>query len=498
MKSWMKFAALSMLVAGLTVPASIGLGAEETNAPAKKADAAPASAPEKKTRDILILKSGKTVEGKILEETATTVKFEVRLGGIKAPTTYEKTDILEVKRGVADDSPEIATKATSTSGSSRAKEKEKDRAPTGDENAKKIYLVELKGKWGQDVSETPLAKVMEDVERVNPDIVVVKIKSGSQLQDEEIAEDDFDNLFRTEKMAPVFEKAMIEKGRRVVFWVDIAQGGAAFLPFVSPEIYFTSEGWLGGIGDLGDFNIGDHMVNEKQISLRLGHAEGFFIKGGYAPELVRAMSRADYWMYVRFSGGKPEYYMDRELTQAEVTDGGWTMLSDDGKGPHKDKTRVGGLGDDTLTLHSEMALRLGVSKGTTDSMDELADKLGIGTNYLVLKDKETRGPQILKDWRDDIADAVSKINTRGRPGKLVRELHEIPEGGSSIDEVKKNLGRRMSLLKQIRGIIASYAEVFDPSGASRARLDVQIEELKQKIAQATRLEQQQQQSNGRK
>ncbi|MFX8523840.1 hypothetical protein ABTM10_20375, partial [Acinetobacter baumannii] len=73
----------------------------------------------------------------------------------------------------------------------------------------------------------------------------------------------------------------IRSGKRVVFWIKRAMVGAAFLPFVSKEIYFLPEGRMGGIGTLQDFDLGDKRVNEKQISLRLGHAEGIAIQGGY-------------------------------------------------------------------------------------------------------------------------------------------------------------------------------------------------------------------------
>lgn len=456
------------------------------------------------TKDLLILKSGKTVEGRILEETATTIRFEVRMGNIKAPTTYDRSEILEIKRGIADEAaPASATEekskvaANSTTPAAAPKKKDKDdeesrRTPTGDENAKKVYLVELKGRWGMDVSETPLKRVMDDVEKVNPDVVVLKINSESAPG----GRDQFDALFRTEDIAPVIERQIVEKNRRIVFWVEVAQGGAAFLPFISQEIYFTSEGWLGGIGNLGSFNIGDHMVNEKQISLRLGHAEGMFIKGGYAPELVRAMARSDYWLYVRFEGGKPIYSMDPK-TPEEIASEGWILLSDDGKGPNEDKYKSLPTSNDTLRLNASMAQRLGVADGVADTMDQLADKLGIGTNYVVLDN--ARGSKIMKQWRDEMADAVGNISQNpDRPGKLLVQLGETPETGPTPEETRKNLAKRMQIYRQIRSILTNYEEVFDREGQGRAQIDVSIEELKQKIAAVTKaIQEAEQQKRGR-
>src|SRR6185295_3504780 len=98
---------------------------------------------------------------------------------------------------------------------------------------------------------------------------------------------------------------------------------------------------------------------EKQISLRLGHAEGFAVKGGYNPLLIRAMARREMWLFWRLEGGSP-VYLDHELRPEDGD--GWILLSDDGQGQNKDEFSF--EGNDVLNFNAKIAYDLKVSKGT--------------------------------------------------------------------------------------------------------------------------------------
>ena len=53
--------------------------------------------------DQLIFRDGRIIEGEVLEETATTVRFLVVVAGIKGEQTYSKADILKIERGVREE-----------------------------------------------------------------------------------------------------------------------------------------------------------------------------------------------------------------------------------------------------------------------------------------------------------------------------------------------------------------------------------------------------------
>ena len=430
-------------------------------------DPAPAEAPTA-THDVVTFRNGRIIEGEILEKTDRTIKMKVMVAGISTVTTYDRAEILVIEEDKPLDGS--ASKKASTTGSKDA-EDSKDKAKTeARDDAAKVYHLTLEGQFGFDISNGPLTQALNDALETNPDVIVIELDT---TQDERRG---FDGLFVAESMTPTIEEIMAD-GHRVVFWVKRAMVGAAFLPLISPEIYFQSEGRMGGIGTLQDFDIGDKRVNEKQISLRLGHAEGIAISGGYAPELVRAMGHMDTWLSVRIRGGKPEYML-RAPTPEEAADG-WILLTDDGKGPNKDTMAdaVRERGNDVLNLDADWAQRLLISKGTADSLEDLMFLLGYGSNFVEV---EGRGDKIMEDWSSRIEQARDNL------GRLQERLQEIGSGGGR--DAQKDLGERMKTLREMRGLLSIYAEVFDPSGEQRSQIDVSIEETRQALQRANEAE----------
>jgi len=443
--------------------------------------------------DRVIMKSGRVVEGQILEETDSTILIKVIVSGISAPTTFKKSDILEIKRGAAAAPAQAAVTPTSAAPAPNA-----GNAPTSDEvrpNAAKLYVVELKGRWGIDVSNTPLKRIFEDADRTFNDLV--SGPSGDLFVDPQkrnkhivvlkmncAGEAGFNTLFRAEQLLPIVFNEMTEKHRRVVFWVELAAGGAAFLPWVSPEMYFTSEGKMGGIGNLDEFNVGDNMVKEKLVGAFLGIAEGFAIKGGYADHLdvLRAMIRQQNWLAVRFEGGKPRY-LTRE---PKAEDGeGWVVLSDNGEGANKDQKVL--EVNDILILESDWAMKLGVAKGVADTVDDLAFALGVQRDYVELKD--AKGQRIMDGWTEQVDNAIRLANPEAAPGvplgRLWREFNEIQVGGDYAER-RRDRGRKINILKQIRSIASQFAEIGDPDGQLRAQIDVMIAQLQLEAEQDAR------------
>src|SRR5690606_8060666 len=91
---------------------------------------------------------------------------------------------------------------------------------------------------------------------------------------EEKADDqgEFEEYSIAEAIHPAFTsemRAKWEKQPQVVFWVERAMSGMAFLPLVKNDIYFTSDGRMGGVGGLDELfgSMGDEVVRDKQKSL---------------------------------------------------------------------------------------------------------------------------------------------------------------------------------------------------------------------------------------
>lgn len=408
---------------------------------------------ESETIDRIILQNGRVIEGRILSESDAQIEILVIVGGISAPTTYARNEILSIERDVR-----IERDDASRPRESRETRSTSPRSTSSD--GKRVYVMNLRGDIGRDITKTPLQRAFDDAISHEPEVIIVRMDSGSFPPG-------FDGLWTAENLGPIVER-VIDDGWRVVFWIKRAEAGAAFLPLISPEIMFMTDGRLGGVGDLGDFDIGDDVVNLKQISLRIGHAEGFAIRGGYDPRLIRAMAIKSEWLAVKIRGGQPEYI----TWEPRPEDGeGWTILTDNGEGKNKDEFSF--EGNDVLTLNADWALRLGVADAVVDLLDDVIFELNLGRDYTIV---EGRADHILKDWKDRVDRAIDQFQ------RLQRDLGELGRGGRDVSVA----GRRINLLKQMRGLLTAYEEVLDPQGTQRASIDIQIEALRQSIRSANR------------
>jgi len=455
---------LALLMAGTTVLGALPGGVAPPLAAAQ-------SPSEEESLDTLVLRNGRVVKGRILEETDAYVKIVVVVAGIEAETTYNRSEILRVVRAQAA-SPQRPGTPAKAPATAPTQPTQRTRPASQGRSEPVIYLLPLKGhivgepvgyeylaqaRRNDIVTVTPFKEALEDARQRDPDVVVIEIDADSPAG--------FDGMFVAQPFYEVVEQAM-RQGTRIVFWVKRAVAGAAFLPFISPEIYFKSDGLLGGVGNLSDLDYGDKWVTEKQISLRLGIAEGYAIQGGYDPALVRAMARRENWLFVRWEGGKP-VYLEREPRPSDGP--GWTLLSDDGEGDNADTSIL--EQNDVLQLNADWAQRLLVAKGVADTVDDLAFLLGFSDGYRLERGKARR---ILEDWSDRVASAVQEIQKQ-------QDIVEENTSGGSGEEARMALGRRISALRRIRSLMTVYAEALDPTGDRRAQIDLQIQQLRREI-----------------
>jgi hypothetical protein len=347
--------------------------------------------------------------------------------------------------------------------------------------AAKIYMITFTGEYGRDESITPMRRVMEDARKLQPDIIVVKVdcefkKFGKEKRDFEPDLGSFDQMESVRQMAVLVTDdidfgAEWAKKPRMVFWVKKALGGVAFLPFACKEIYYTSDAKHGGIGylDLLFDGVGDEVVREKQRSLRLGRAIGISAKGGYDDHIIKAMARADYVLSVSFEGGKPIWHEDES---------GDILLTDDGnkeagrRDTVEDAVRY--RGNDVLTLDAEWASRLGVSRGTCNTDEELFFALGVARNHEVLPGK---ADSILHEWGKGVSDGELAIK------RLRRELREVRvKPPAEYAERTAARGRRKAILKQMLEFLTRYEESINPD-AIEANPPNLIQQIKLQIDQ---------------
>jgi hypothetical protein len=348
-------------------------------------------------------------------------------------------------------------------------------------DVKSVYVIELKGKFGSDISQTPIRDAVKDAKRLEPDYLVV-VMDNDWTRDEGLEKlgDDvagaFDQLFRAEDMDPIFTREIPhewDKQPQVIFWVKKAMGGAAFLPLICSDIYFHPDGRLGGVGYIEEMlkGGGDEVVVQKQLSLRLGHAEGMALMGGHEPKLINAMCLTSYVLSVRFEGDEPEYLERMPENDAEY------LLTDDGKDANVDSfaERSRGKSNDILTLDAQWAQKLKLSKGTVASMDDLMFALGISRNHEILKG---RSESILENWRDGVASYRRDIETE------LKEFERIMVQGDTPRKRNQLRGQKISRLQAAQKIMKKYAEAINPRQfgfPDYEDLNIMIEQLRMEI-----------------
>lgn len=428
-------------------------------------------------RVTIIFRSGGQVTGELLNETATTVRVRVEaIAGMTAETTYSKADILEMK-----DAPKAADSGDKKPVADKPKDDKKNEAEAAkDTSGPKVYVLEMRGEFGRDINVGPMEDVYNDIKEIQPDILVLKFNHDFSSYGEQKQEEGgydlgaFDQLETARKLNDMLHLRMendpgFKVKPRLVAWVQKALGAAAFLPFACPEIYFTTDGLHGGIGYL-DYLFagrGDEVVREKQRSLRLGRAVGIAEQSGHDGKIMKAMSRSDYVLTVSFREGVPTFVERMPESGDEI------LLTDDGS---DEKTAdafadiIRGRGNDVLTLRADLAYRIGFSKGTADTLDDLMNRMGLSRNYNVVKG---RGTEILRNWGRQVDDAEANIN------RLIRERQriELKPPGEYRERTEFRM-RHKAILRQIQGILNRYQESINPRRFGSAEDTIQqIERL---------------------
>jgi hypothetical protein len=220
---------------------------------------------------------------------------------------------------------------------------------------------------------------------------------------------------------------------------------------------------------------GDEVVRQKQYSLRMARAEGFLIRGGYDPKIIRAMTRAGYILSYRMEGGQPVFleHAPERPDEFALTSGTKDSI----------EASVRGMTREVLTLNADNARAIGVSKGTVDTLDDLIFQLGVSRNATMVEGNSKR---IIEGWKRDIANASKEIK------KKLQQFSEGTQGsgGNSYEARTQARGKETRLIDDILGYLKKYEEAFGPRWRQENRIpqDIQVQlELKREQIQLQQL-----------
>lgn len=488
-KPWARLLASGMTLAAATLMAApMAAHAQNTGSGAKD------TSTDKPRRVVVIFKSGSKVEGELLSEGDATIRMRVAVGSMKAETDYNRADILEIKDVEAAAASEEAAKPAPAAGSGttdaapagngdaptsgtslRGLEEEEalswgdqrwrisSRAVASESNGTKVYVLPLTGEFGRDVAATPMREVLRDIKKYQPEYLVLFYNHefsfyGDKFSDYGFDLGAFDQLERARELAAVLiddirNDAEFKVKPKLVSWVRKAMGGAAFLPFISKEIYYTSDALHGGIGYTEHMfdGRGDERSREKQISLRLARGESLVELGGHDKLILKAMARTDFVLSYKIENGQPVFIPHKYPESADEI-----LLTDDGKEGNVDTMGdvVRGIGNDSLTVKADLALRLGLSSGTADSLDDLMDRMGVQRNYVIIRG---RGNQTLREWGSQVTNAETQLVRLGE--RFVEVRVRAPGDYAARTRAR---GERKTILNQMQAIYTKYGDSINP------------------------------------
>lgn len=358
-----------------------------------------------------------------------------------------------------------ATPATPAEGAAPAPaSRGKGELPAFTDADARVYQIHLKGEFGRDVHINPLRQVMNDAKRFQPDIILIKVDTDFSVfgqQRQEFSNDAgmaFNQLEQARSLSLLFTDEVRDDPEwqtrsgekpRLIMWVKRAMGGSAFLPFVAKDIYYAPGSHHGGIGYLErTLSTGDKVVHEKMYAARLGRAEGLALKGGHDPRILRAMARSEYVLSVSFVNGQPVFYEDES---------GDLLLTNDPAANSKNVDTMEDIlrmrGKNVLTLDPETALKIGLSKGTVETVDDLAVELGIARSFVVVPG---RSEALLERWGRDVAEAERNLN------RIWREYQRIRPEGDTPQMRNRGRSQQINRLNEIKSLLERFSGAINP------------------------------------
>jgi hypothetical protein len=322
----------------------------------------------------------------------------------------------------------------------------------------RVYELVLEGRFGQDVTPTPILNALAEARELRANYIIVTIdndwfQQGGKALGLELPDDagQFNEDF-ARKLAPHFLEYTREweVQPKFVMWVKTAMGPGAFMPFLSDTIYFHPDARLGGIsGVFAQYNQGDRLVHEKLVSIALATAKGLALENGYDPRLIEAMGRGDFTLSYSIVGGRPVFH---ERLPAGPTEFLLTNDASDEGNADSVEDVVRGRGKNYLTLRAQTAQDVGVSRGTVESMSDLLFELGIERNYEMVGD----GSEEMERWSREIERAQDQLV------RLWRDFNGVEVEGNEVRDQIRALGLQLSTLRRMIGIIERYNEGLIP------------------------------------
>ena len=321
-----------------------------------------------------------------------------------------------------------------------------------------VYTVPFTGQMGTDIHMDLVEEIIEDVQTVQPDIIVFRINSADIGTNKYIPTYDWKEAGKYElaEYRDMVQDLHTKLGHiDQVVWIEDSVGISTLLAVSWNQLYMSEEARLYGLQSLHQMTQGwsDEDVREKMEEAREGQGRGFFEAGGrgkYARILGNAMMDPEAKLSANFVG--------REVIWLNHTDGMW--LVDDNP-------------EQVANFDAASALDTMLIQDTVGSLEDLVFVLGY-REY----EHNTQGDEIAEKY-------TNRWRTNYEKCKSTYEDYQADRGLGTNNDPQKVLLAKRKMLEEVLRTMKRYSAVErrmkDEYRITIEGLEIQISTLKDQI-----------------
>jgi len=299
--------------------------------------------------DRVVLKDGTVVEGTIIREAQGAVWIKTTIGGVPTERMFLATEFTKVERdAAAAATPPDAPSTTPSGVAPVAPSSTPETAPAAPRSGvPRGVVITLGDRENGDmvgiymvasILERAIPMIEQEIGTDGTGVVVLRFMSGGGLG------------LEVQKISDVLHNEY-KKRWRTVGWIDSAISAAAMSAHALEEIYFTTRGNYGAC--TGFYGSLDKPVEGFELEKSLFQMEKISARGGYDPRIMRSMQIMDPLSATIDANGEVHYFGDAVSGEIIVN-----------------------RNTEILTFNAVSAARVKFSKGTADTLDELAKAMG--------------------------------------------------------------------------------------------------------------------------
>ena len=345
--------------------------------------------------DVVHLKDGTVLEGEIVNEINGTIFLKISVGSIEHQQVITADRIDRIVRGA-------------TAGGEDGAEPDEVVIPDG---ATKVAFISLEEQVGpffnKNAIERSVDVLKELPESQQPDVVVFVIDSGGGA------------LWELRQIVPYLHEEVIPEFRTVA-WIRSAISAAAMTSWVIPEIYMMREGNIGACTGYRSMSGGTEAMAGPELEEVLMWMEQVSKWGNKDPYIMRAMQVS-------------------MTLSCDIDEDGNITWYEGKKGEHLVSTF-----HNIVTFNALDAHKYGVSQGTADTKEELADAMGLEEWVEVGHGAD----EYQQEFRANVARAQNQINELS--AKMQVAIQSAGAGGNR-QWFERQIGIARRYLRQIKG-----------------------------------------------